>query len=156
MRVVWRGRKRIAIFAIVGLSCFAGQLVLLTIMVHLGVYRPAANAVAFVVSAQLNFALSSTVTWRDRPAAGRRGTRARWLAYNATAMVSLGCNTAVFTLAYRSLGTTPAAALGVLAGTCVVYLTCNLLVFRGRRAEVYVAKHCKIAVSAATARAAVQ
>jgi hypothetical protein len=27
----------------------------------------------------------------------------------------------------------PAAALGVLTGTCVVYLTCNLLVFRGRR-----------------------
>ena len=128
-----RGKKRIAVFAIVGLVCFAVQLVLLTLMVRSGAYRPVANAVAFAVSAQLNFLLSSRVTWRDRPAAGLRGTGARWLAYNGTALVSLGCNTAVFTATYRAVGTTPAAALGVVTGTCVVYLTCNLLVFRGMR-----------------------
>lgn len=127
------GQKRIAVFAVVGAVCFSVQLALLTLMVHLGAYRPVANAVAFAISAQLNFLLSSRVTWRDRPAAGRGGTGARWLAYNGTALVSLGCNTAVFTLSYHSIGTTPAAALGVLTGTCVVYLTCNLLVFRGTR-----------------------
>ena len=134
MRVLSHGRKRIAIFAIVGIVCFAVQLALLMLMVRLGAYRPVANAVAFAISAQLNFLLSSRVTWRDRPAAGRSGTGTRWLAYNGTALVSLGCNTAVFAAAYRSIGTAPAAALGVLTGTCVVYLTCNLLVFRGRRA----------------------
>ena len=128
------GQKRIAVFVVVGAVCFGVQLALLTLMVHLGAYRPVANAVAFAISAQLNFLLSSKVTWRDRPVAGRRGTAARWLAYNGTALVSLGCNTAVFTFSYRSIGTTPAAALGVVAGTCVVYLTCNLLVFRGTRA----------------------
>src|SRR5690242_9388613 len=95
LRTLSRGRKRLAIFAIVGVVCFAVQLALLTVMVHLGAYRPVANAVAFAVSAQLNFLLSSRVTWRDRPAAGR-GTGARWLAYNGTALLSLGCNTAVF------------------------------------------------------------
>lgn len=134
MRLLSRGRKRFAVFVIVGVVCFAVQLVLLTFMVHLGAARPVANAIAFALSAQLNFLLSSRVTWRDRPAAGRRGTGARWLAYNGTALVSLGCNTAVFAVAYHSIGTIPAAALGVLTGTCVVYLTCNLLVFRGRRA----------------------
>ena len=134
MRLLSRGRKRFAVFAIVGLVCFAVQLALLAVMVHLGSSRPVANAIAFGLSAQLNFLLSSRVTWRDRPAAGRSGTGTRWLAYNGTALVSLGCNTAVFAAAYRSIGTAPAAALGVLTGTCVVYLTCNLLVFRGRRA----------------------
>ena len=102
-------------------------------MVHLGAYRPIANAVAFAISAQLNFLLSSRVTWRDRPASGLSGTGARWLAYNATALVSLGCNTAVFAATYHSIGTIAAAGLGVVTGTCVVYLTCNLLVFRGTR-----------------------
>jgi len=132
--VLTRGRKRIAVFAIVGIVCFAVQLALLTLMVRLGAYRPVANAVAFAISAQLNFLLSSRVTWRDRPAASRGGTGARWLAYNGTALLSLGCNTAVFTLSYHSIGTALAAALGVLTGTCFVYLTCNLLVFRGTRA----------------------
>jgi putative flippase GtrA len=127
------GQKRVVIFVFVGGMCFAFQFVLLTLMVHLGVYRPVANAVAFALSAQLNFLLSSRLTWRDRPVAGRRGAGARWLAYNATALVSLGCNTVVFTLSYRSIGTTPAAALGVLGGTCLVYVTCNILVFRSTR-----------------------
>jgi putative flippase GtrA len=133
LRVLSRARKRIAVFAIVGVVCFAVQLVLLALMVHLGAYRPVANAVAFAISAQLNFLLSSRVTWRDRPSSGRGGTGARWLAYNGTALVSLGVNTAVFTASYHSIGTTAAALLGVLTGTCVVYLTCNLLVFRGAR-----------------------
>jgi putative flippase GtrA len=123
-------RKRLLLFAAVGITCFLGQFMLLSMMVRLGVYRPIANAMSFAISAQLNFLLSSRLTWRDRPVAGRRGTGGRWLAYNATALASLGCNTAVFLAAYRAIGTTPAAALGVVTGTCLVYLACNLFVFR--------------------------
>jgi putative flippase GtrA len=133
MRLLSPARKRIAIFAAVGLTCFAAQLVILTILARLGVYRPAANALGFALSAQLNFLLSSRLTWGDRPAAGRRGAGARWLAYNGTAGLSLGVNTAVFTLAYRAVGTGAAAATGVVAGTCVVYLICNFVVFRAKR-----------------------
>jgi putative flippase GtrA len=126
-----RARKRLLVFAAVGASCFLVQFILLTAMAHLGMYRPLANAVSFAISAQLNFLLSTRITWRDRPSSGRRGTGARWLAYNGTALGSLGCNTVVFVLAYHSIGTTPAAVLGVVTGTCLVYLVCNLLVFRG-------------------------
>jgi putative flippase GtrA len=126
-------RKRIVIFGAVGITCFATQLVLLAVLARLGTYRPVANAVSFALSAQLNFLLSSRLTWRDRPATGRRGLGARWLAYNGTAGLSLGCNTAVFTLSYTSIGSVPAAAADVLAGTCVVYVICNYLVFRGAR-----------------------
>jgi putative flippase GtrA len=114
----------------VGITCFAAQLALLAILTRLGTYRPVGNAVSFALSAQLNFLLSSRLTWRDRPTAGRRGLGARWLAYNGTAALSLGCNTAVFTLAYKSIGSGLAAAVGVVAGTCVVYVICNFLVFR--------------------------
>jgi putative flippase GtrA len=130
VRLLSPARKRLLIFATVGATCFLGQFMLLSIMVRLGIYRPIANAVSFAISAQLNFLLSSRLTWRDRPAADRRSTSGRWLAYNATALVSLGCNTGVFVAAYHTIGTTPAAALGVVSGTCLVYLVCNLLVFR--------------------------
>jgi putative flippase GtrA len=130
MRFLRPAHERLLIFAAVGLTCFLIQFVLLSIMVRLGVYRPIANAVSFAISAQFNFLASTRLTWRDRPAAGRRTAGGRWLAYNATALVSLGCNTGVFVAAYRAVGTAPAAALGVAAGTCLVYLTCNLLVFR--------------------------
>jgi putative flippase GtrA len=123
-------QKRIAVFGAVGATCFATQLVLLAVMARLGMYRPLANAVAFEMSAQLNFLLSSRLTWRDRPSARRRGTGARWLAYNGTALLSLGCNTVVFTLAYKAIGSVPAAAAGVVVGTCLVYLICNFLIFR--------------------------
>ena len=132
MRGLSHGQKRIGIFAAVGAACFGSQLALLTVMVHLGADRPIANAIGFAISAQLNFLLSSKLTWRDRPVSGRRDAGARWLGYNGTALV-WGVNTAVFTLVYHAIGTTPAAALGVVLGTCIVYLTCNLLVFRGAR-----------------------
>src|SRR5262249_45408505 len=95
--------------------------------------RPIADAIGFALSAQLNFALSTRLTWRDRKAAGRRDVGVRWLAYNVTALLSLAVNTAVFTVAYQAAGTAPAALLGVLAGTAVVYLTCNYIIFRTRR-----------------------
>ena len=69
-----------------------------------------------------------------RPACREPGRYRRAVARLQRALLSLGCNTAVFTLSYHSIGTALAAALGVLTGTCFVYLTCNLLVFRGTRA----------------------
>jgi putative flippase GtrA len=130
MRSISHARKRLLIYVAVGAMCFAVQFALLSIMVHAGVNRPVANAVAFAISAQLNFLLSSRLTWGDRPTASLRGTGGRWLAYNATALASLGCNTGVFVATYHAIGTLPAAAAGVLTGTCLVYLICNLLVFR--------------------------
>lgn len=133
MRLLTPARRRIVVFATVGGACFIVQLILLTAVVRLGGSRPVANAIGFALSAQLNFVLSSRFTWRDRQATGRRDTSARWLAYNATALLSLGSNSVVFTASYHAIGTAAAALLGVLTGTTVVYLTCNYLVFRARK-----------------------
>ncbi len=97
------------------------------------VYRPLANAIGFALAAQLNFALSARLTWRDRSSSTvGRGLWTRWLSYNGTALISLAVNTAVFTIAYHRLGNLAAAALGVLTGMCVTYLVCDLVIFRDR------------------------
>jgi putative flippase GtrA len=137
---MWRiahARIRIIVFVAVGAFCFAVQLALLAIAVHAGAGRPAANGIGFALSAQVNFLLSTHLTWRDRKATRRRGTGIRWLAYNVTALLSLACNTVVFTVAYQTVGTVAAALIGVLTGTAVVYLTCNYIVFRARRSAAW-------------------
>src|SRR5690242_19272526 len=128
MRRISHARVRVAVFAAVGALCFSVELALLTLIARAGVDRPFADAIGFALSAQLNFVLSARFTWRDRKAAGRRDIGVRWLAYNATALLSLAVNTAVFTVAYRVAGTAAAALAGVLAGTAVVYLTCNYII----------------------------
>ena len=72
MALLVRRHMRVLRYVGVGLTCFSVQFILLTAMIHLGAYRPVANSAAFAVSAQLNFLLSSKLTWGDRPARGWR------------------------------------------------------------------------------------
>src|SRR5579862_9350855 len=53
-------------FAITGALAGLVQLALLSTLVGKGWSPVAANATAFLLAAQLNFALSSVFTWRDR------------------------------------------------------------------------------------------
>jgi cellulose synthase/poly-beta-1,6-N-acetylglucosamine synthase-like glycosyltransferase/putative flippase GtrA len=101
-------------------------------LIHLGLAAPIADAVGFFLAAQLNFVLSSLVTWRDRPALRAQSVAARWLAYNATALVSLGINTLIFAGVHEAVGILPAAILGVAGGMVFTFLVCNTLVFRPR------------------------
>jgi putative flippase GtrA len=116
----------------VGGTCFAVQYCLLTVLAIGGLSRPLANAVGFIASAQLNFLLSSRLTWSDRHATANRATWARLASYNATALISLAVNTAVFEVAYQRLGNLAAALAGVVAGLCVTYTVCDLVIFRKR------------------------
>src|ERR1700677_74575 len=124
-----RKNIRIQKYVAVGVTCFSVQFILLTTIVHLGIYRPIANSAAFAVSAQLNFLLSSKLTWGDRPARGWRRSGGRWAAYNGTALLSLACDSTVFAGIYRSVGTTAAAVIAVIAASCLTYLVCNRVVF---------------------------
>jgi len=132
VKTLLRPGKRQLLFLCVGATCFLTQYAALTAMAAAGTYRPLANALGFAISAQLNFALSARLTWRDRPTAAARTLWARWASYNGTALISLAVNTAVFTAAYHRIGNLPAAALGVLCGMCVTYLVCDMLIFRDR------------------------
>jgi cellulose synthase/poly-beta-1,6-N-acetylglucosamine synthase-like glycosyltransferase/putative flippase GtrA len=128
-RVVGRHDRK-ARFVVVGGVCFTVQFLILEALVHLGVGATGADVVGFAVSAQLNFALSSVVTWGDRRPSGRRAWLYRGAGYNATALISLLVNGVVFGLVHQRLGHLLSAAVGVLAGMVVTYLVCNFVIFR--------------------------
>jgi putative flippase GtrA len=124
---------RILRFVTVGSFCFSFQYACAVVLARLGAPWPIANAAGFLLSAQLNFLLSSGWTWRDRPPGWDRAAPwRRWTSYNVTAVLALGINTAVFTASYQAIDSLPAAALGVLAGTVANYLICDRAVFRLR------------------------
>jgi putative flippase GtrA len=124
--------KRQLLFVLVGATCFLTQYGVLTVLAAAGINRPLANAVGFGLSAQLNFLLSSRLTWRDRRAHSARTLCLRLVSYNGTALLSLSVNTAAFTLVYQRVGNLAGAALGVGCGMCVTYLICDLIIFRNR------------------------
>jgi putative flippase GtrA len=131
-----RHRRRF-FFPFVGGVCFLAQVAILSMLSGLGTPEPAANAAGFLISAQLNYVLSARLTWGDRRARRSSGL----IAYNGTALVSLGVNTVVFTAVYRLTGTTVAAALGVLGGMGVTYAICDRFIFRRRRIRAAAAVH---------------
>ena len=87
-----------------------------------------ANALGFGASAQLNYLLSALFTWRDR-----QPSRASWLSYNATALMALTVNTAVFAVARLAAHPLVAALLGVISGAVFTYSICNFVIFRSRK-----------------------
>jgi putative flippase GtrA len=115
------------VFCLVGAFCFAVQTVILVGLATAGLYEPLANAIGFFCSAQVNYLLSSRLTWGDRDRA-----RLSLPAYNAVALFSLAVNSAVFVGSYRFLWTPFAAALGVVSGMFITYLLCDRILFRAR------------------------
>ncbi|GAA2292201.1 hypothetical protein GCM10009853_055040 [Glycomyces scopariae] len=125
---------RLARFSGVGLTCFAIQAGILLALGRTGVPGPIANATGFLASAQVNFLLSTYVTWSDRRLPRAEPWARRWLSFQATVAVSLACNTGVYALASGFLPPVAAAAAGVCAGALLTYLASDHLVFRRRRA----------------------
>ncbi|MEU6245876.1 GtrA family protein [Glycomyces sp. NPDC047010] len=123
-----RQLSRLARFTGVGLTCFAIQAGILLALKGAGTPGPLANAVGFLASAQVNFLLSTYVTWSDRRRPGPRA--GRWLSFQATVAVSLACNTGVYALVSAFLPPVAAAAAGVGAGALLTYLASDHLVFR--------------------------
>lgn len=126
--------RRVLRFVLVGITCFAVQYVALRLLTRLGLPATPADAVGFLLSAQLNFTLSSLFTWADRKDLFARPLVGRWLSYNASIVVTLAINAGVFQLC-RPFGELAASALGVAVGAVGNYLLCDLLVFRNRRGE---------------------
>lgn len=86
-----------------------------------------ANAVALLVSTQVNFVLSYLFTWRDRrPIAGTRlAVLRRWATYQGS----------VFVAAWADLHALVASALGTAVAALVNFVAGDRLVFRARSAS---------------------
>lgn len=126
--------KRLIVFACVGLFCLGVQLTILYVLEQVW---PAllANATGFVVSAQLNFALSYRLTWADSMRKVGRQLFATWSSFNANVLIGLFVNSASFSLAYHVIGmpSLASAAMASATSTISTFLVNHYMVFRPQR-----------------------
>jgi putative flippase GtrA len=119
-------------FALTGGGAGLVQLGLLALLTGRGWPVASANAVAFLLAAQVNFVLSTTLTWRDR------GTTAplwrRWLMYHGSIVAMAAVNGLVFLAARTALPPVPASATGIAAAGLGNFLLGDRLVFRAHHA----------------------
>ena len=139
---LFSGKARPIRFFLVGQTATITQLCVLYALTSLGWLPGVANAVALVLSSQVNFFLSATFTWRDRDALERRGGRSRgttliilgrWARFMSGIAVTTLLNDGLFILLERALPVLVAALIssGVIA--VVNYLMIDLLIFRRKR-----------------------
>src|SRR5438105_201370 len=87
-RLVFSPAARPLRFAWTGGMAATVQLALLALMLRQGWEPLLANALAFLLAAQVNFALSMTLTWHDRHAGAGASSLARcWLLFQASIAV---------------------------------------------------------------------
>jgi putative flippase GtrA len=125
--------KRMARFAIVGITCFLVQLGLLYLLGGL-LHVVLADMVAFLFSAQLNFALSQAFTWRDRQ--HTEHLFVRWAKFNVSALLSVtAVNAAVFWLLVEAgLPSWLAMLIANIASTVWTFLVNHFVVFKEEQA----------------------
>jgi len=86
-------------FVVTATICTIVQEVILFGLIHLKVNRIWSDGIGFGLAAQVNFGLSSLLTWGDRILSQiKRSVLARWLKFNAFAGVVLLTNVGIFTL----------------------------------------------------------
>lgn len=123
-------------FLVVGLASTAVHLAVLSAAVHL-VVAEAANAVAFGVAVQANFAASYWWTWSSRRAPGRESARRllrAWALFHGSALVAFAVNSACFWACHRLLVAPPlVSALLATAVSCLVSFAVSSRVVFARR-----------------------
>jgi putative flippase GtrA len=118
-------------FAATGLTAGLVQLGLLAVLTGLGWPDLVANLVAFALAAQVNFALSTRFTWRDR--LDGRSLWGRWLAFHGAIVGMALVNLAVFALARTALPAVAASAAGIAAAAIGNFVLGDRIVFRAQR-----------------------
>lgn len=118
------------------------QLVVLQVLVNHHWQPLPANAVAFLLAAQLNFGLSSLFTWRDRGLVERWRVRGlagsapllaqRWLTFHGAIASMAVVNMLTFAVAHHFVPVLAASALGICTAAIGNFLLGDRLVFRSR------------------------
>ena len=86
---------------------------------------------AFLISAQLNFLLSSLLTWADRETGGRRSIAWRLLRFNALISVAAVANQAIYLAFERMLPYLLAGAIALVVTAVAKYFIADRWVFPG-------------------------
>jgi putative flippase GtrA len=122
-------RRRLFRFAITGGLAGAIQLALLTAFTHGGWHAIPANMLAFVLAAQVNFAMSGLFTWRDRRTS--LSWPRRWLLFHCSIAGMAVFNMLVFAVVRLLLPDLLASAIGI-AAAAGNFILGDLVVFRAR------------------------
>ena len=142
---LFSGKARPIRFFLVGQTATLTQLCVLYALTSLGWLPGVANAVALILSSQVNFLLSATFTWRDRDALERRGERSRgtaliilgrWARFMSGIAVTTLLNDGLFIMLERTALSVLVAAIissGVIA--VVNYLMIDRLIFRRKHRD---------------------
>jgi putative flippase GtrA len=132
---VWSRTARPLRFAFTGSLATLAQLTLLAVLSGRRWPPLPADAIAIVVSTEINFILSYLVTWRDRrPRPGSPRLIAwRWAAYHASVGGAAVINMLVFAVARPNLDVLVASALGTAVGAIANFFTSDRIVFRLER-----------------------
>jgi putative flippase GtrA len=119
-------------FALTGGLASLVQLGLLALLTESSWPTAPANVVAILLAAQVNFALSSLFTWRDR----RRTAPLwrRWLAFHGAIAATALVNQSVFLATRTALPALMASAAGIAVAAVGNYLLGDRLVFRAHAA----------------------
>lgn len=126
-------RARLLRFIICGGTASVIQLGFLHFFLGWGWIALPADALSIFLGAQVNFLLSSTITWRDR----RDGACwwRRWVGFHCAIAGTATLNLAVFTVASVVMPHLIAAALGIGVAAVCNYLAGDRLIFRSARSK---------------------
>lgn len=133
---LWSRAGRPLRFACTGGAAALVQLAILDALIDAHWSEIPANAVALVISTQVNFVLSYLFTWHDRrPAAGAPSVvLGRWAAYQGSVTGTAVLNMAIFIVTRADLHALLASALGTAIAAAVNFVAGDRLVFRVRPA----------------------
>jgi len=120
-------------FAVTGGFAALIQLALLTLLTHAGWAPLSANALAFLLAAQVNFIMSSRFTWRDRRESRPHWQRWAWFHISISGMAVL--NMGVFAIAVHIVPTLVASALGIGFAALGNFFLGDRIVFRAHRTQ---------------------
>jgi putative flippase GtrA len=115
-------------FAMIGGLAGLTQIGLLQLFTDQGMDALLANAIAFIMAAQLNFVLSSVFTWADRRPA--HAMWRRWSAFHGSIASMAVVNMIVFALARTVMPDLAASATGIGAAAMGNFFIGDRLVFR--------------------------
>ncbi len=117
-------------FAVIGSLCGVAQLGLLAAFTERTNLGTMSNAIAFLISAQLNFVLNRAVTWRDRMHHRPMALFVQVLEFNALTLVAVAFNQAIYLGALRVAPYLIAGAVGIGATTLAKYFIADRWIFR--------------------------
>ena len=123
---------RPAQFAAIGAGCALAQLGLLALLTEGTPLGAWSNAAAFLLAAQLNFALNSFLTWRDRMHRQPRALLRQLAGFNALILVAVIFNQAIYLAAVALVPYLLAGAIGIAATTLAKYLIADRWIFPSR------------------------